>query len=164
MTVRLINHNEALIDAVVARLEAELPALIAELNAADDKQILLEGDPVVYDYVPAVKELNRFPAFAIQDEPAEFEDDTGFGATGVHDLTVIVYDQAPDQRTLAWSLRRYARIVASILLDGRRLEPAWGVTLNAIVPGPTLSRSEEPREWMSWCAVSVKLRIEEYAA
>lgn len=160
--MRLLNYNEELIDAVVLRLQQQLPNYIAALNAMDQKDIQLEGDPIVYDYVPAIRELNRFPTFAVQDEAGGLDDDTGFAATGNYPLSIIVFDQAADQRTLAWSLRRYLRIVASIILDGRQLDPAWGVTCDGFVPGPTLGRPEEPREWMSYGGVGFQFRVEEY--
>ncbi len=161
--MQMLDLNEGLIDAVVLRLQQQLPAYCAALNAADTKGVLVATEIDVLDYIPALKELNRFPCVAVQDEPTTLEDDTGFGATAVHGLTIVVYEQSSEQYDLAWMLRRYTRAIASIILDERRIDPAWGVVLDAIIPGPTLSRPEEPREWISYAAVAATFRTEEYS-
>lgn len=156
----LIRGNEEVIDTLVARLDADLPAVIAQINDDDTKGVTLEAPAAVLDYVPTPTELVSFPTVAVQDGATAIEDDTGWGGTRVIDLVVVVFCADADQRRLAIMLRRYLMAVESVALDGRTLDPAWGVVSQGTLPGPTLGRGEEPREWMSYAGVALRCKAE----
>lgn len=153
--------NEPLIASMVARLTSDLPTVIAAINAEVIDGITMSSDVQVLDYVPTPTILNRFPTVGVQDGTSDFEDDVGWSATGVHDLVLVTFVMEADQQRLARLLRRYTRAVANVALAGRTVGDAWGVTLNGILPGPTLGRGEEPREWISYTGVSVRLKADE---
>lgn len=157
----LFQGNEHLIDALVVRLESDMQSLVDRVNTEDTKNIQLKPIADVLDYMPTPTLLNRFPTIGIQDGASDLTDDVGFGGTGVHNIVAVCFVQDSDQRRLAVSLRRYARCLWSVMLDGRRLGDGWGVVDRGIRPGPTLGREEGPREWMSWVAVAIEVRAEE---
>lgn len=158
----MFDLNEPVVTALRDRLEAELPAAVAEVNAAVTDGITIEPPAQVLDYVPNLEELTVFPTVAIQDLPSRFEDDIGSSATGRHQLQIVTFVAVPELRALAWSLRRHARAVATVALAGRSLPPAgWGTTLERVDPGPTLSQEEGPRTWMSWVGVVINARTDE---
>lgn len=153
--------SEPVVMAVVDRLELELEAVVDEINATATDGIVIPQVEEVLDYIPSVRELTRFPTVAVQEIATDFEDDVGWGATGVHRLVVVCFYQHADQRTLARSLRRYAKAIANVVLRTRQIGPAWGVVLDGTVPGPTLGSREEPRSWMSYVGVAVTLKDEQ---
>ncbi len=157
----LFNLNEPLIAAMVARLTAELPAVIDAINVEMNDGLVLPYVAQVLDYVPTPTILNSFPTVAVQDGPSDFEDDVGWSATGLHDLVIVTFVCDADQQRLARSLRRYTRAVANVVMRARTAGGAWGITLNGILPGPTLGRGEDPREWISYAGVSVRLKADE---
>jgi hypothetical protein len=164
MALELLDLNEPAVHAVVGRLRERLGDVIAELNTGVEDGITIEPptDEQILDFVPQLELLVDFPTIGIQDLPSKFEDDIGSSATGRHLLGVVIFHANPDQRELAWQLRRYARAVASCVLAGRVIEPdVWGVLLDKVEPGPTLSHEENPRTYMSWTAVTFDLRTEE---
>lgn len=154
--------NEPIIVALVARLQADLPAQIAAVNArtTDGIQITMPGE--ILDFIPPPGVLTSYPTIGIGDAPAKFEDDIGSSATGVFEILIVVYEQAGDQRELAWKLRRASQAVTSVALAGRQLGPGWGVTLREVSPGPTLGDdAENPQEWMSWVGVRIVVKTDE---
>jgi len=122
----LIRGNEEVIDTLVQGLAADLPGVIADLNAADTKGVTLPDPAAVLDYVPTPTELVNFPTVAVHDGPTELHDDIRTGGTRVIELVVVVFCADADQRRLAIALRRYLRAVESVALDGRTLAPALG--------------------------------------
>ena len=153
--------SEPLINALVSRLTSDLPAEVAAVNTrtSDGFQISM---PEVMDFIPPPGLLVNYPAIGIGEAPASFEDDIGSSATGVFELLVVVYEQAADQRELAWKLRRHSQAVSSTVLKGRQLGPAWGVTLRHIDPGETLvDDPTSPQEWMSWVGLRIVCRTDQ---
>lgn len=157
MTIKL---NEDIVNTLRDRLEANLPSVIDTINSEQvDPPYTVPKPLQVLDYIPTVSDLSAFPTIGISDGDIHFEDDTGWGATGIFDLTVVSFLQSSDQRTLVWWLRRYGQAVCRVALDSRRMGvEGWGVTLRGIRPGPTLGRDETPRQWMSTTAVTITVR------
>ena len=159
--------NEPVVRALRARLEAELPAAIADLNARLPAGEQLPAPHAVLDYPVAPGEVLEFPTLGIVDRASDIEDDTGFSATGRHRLLVVVHHMHPEQRQLAWALRRYAQAVVRVALRDRALLLPDGtvaagiVGFDTLIPGETLDREAEPQEWQSWTAVGVWARREE---
>lgn len=160
MTIRL---NEDVINTLRDELESDLPTLVASINAANlDPLYPLPVPYQVLDYIPPVAELTGFPTIGISDGDITFEDDTGWGATGLFDLTIVCFLQSPNHRELVWWLRRYGQAIVRSALEGRRLgAEGWGVTLKSVRPGPTLGRDENPRQWLSTTAVTITVKTEQ---
>jgi hypothetical protein len=163
MSVPLFNGHEPVVDAIVARLQADLTTAIAQINAADTKGVVLDDvpDAQILDYVPTPTLLVNFPTIGVQDGLDELHDDTGTGGTGHYNFTVCCFVVDADQRRLAIKLRRYARAIKSVILQGRSLDPAWGLLDGGILPGPTLGRGENPQDWMSYVGYAFSARAEE---
>lgn len=160
MTIKL---NEDVVNTLRDRLETDLPAVIATINSDQtDPAFTVPSPQQVLDYIPPVADLNVFPTIGISDGDISFEDDTGWGATGLFDLTVVCFLQSSNQRELVWWLRRYGQAICRVALDGRRMGvEGWGVTLRGVRPGPTLGRDETPRQWMSTTAVTITVKTEQ---
>lgn len=158
-----IDLNNSLVTSLKTRLETDLNAIIDTVNST----LATPAFPIpypfqVFDFIPTVAELQQLPVLGISDGDFEFQDDVGFGATGICELTVVCFLQHADQRTLAWHLRRYAIALTRCILTGRSLPPdGWGMVLRRVRPGPTLGRDESPRIWLSTVAITVSLRSEQ---
>lgn len=161
MTIQL---NEPVITSCVARLNAQLPAIITAINAVVTDGYTLPPDFRVLDYIPPVSDLYAVPTIGISDGPMQLEDDTGWGATGVFDLSFVVYVQSADQRYLAWALRRWAQaLVRALRSPTNAIGEAWGVSNFRVRPGPTLGRDETPRQWVSTTSVTATFKSEQDA-
>lgn len=160
MTIRL---QEPVVTAVIARLQTQLPAIIADINSSITDGYLLPTDTSrILDYIPPVADMYTMPVIGISDGEMHFEDDTGWGATGVFDLSIVVFIQNADQRALAWQLRRYAQaLVQALRTPTNAIGEGWGVVIKGIRPGPTLGRDENPRQWMSTVAVTITVKSEQ---
>ena len=138
--------SEPLVTALAARLRTDLPAKVAEINAAATDGIVLPIPAAanIYDFPPQGELLTDFPVFGVQDFPSTFDDDIG-----------------ADQHTLAMSLRRYCQAVTTVALDTRKLGDAWGTLLKRVYPGPTIDAEENPRTWVSFAVVEISARRSE---
>jgi hypothetical protein len=159
-----VELNEPVIRAIEQRLVDGLPAVIADINlagAATDGFTLVE--PTILTYIPPPSDLLEPPVIGIGDAPTQFEDDTGFSATGRHELLIVAYDQSSEQEALAWKLRRWMQAIARIVLDGRSLgDGAWGTGLRGTAPGRTLvDNADDPREWFSWSGIRIWAKRDE---
>jgi hypothetical protein len=156
--------NEPTVAAMQAHLQETVPPIIDEINATSTDGVVVDYPVQVLDYVPSLVELDGigYPCVAIMDGDIHLEDDIGVGATVVMDLAVVVFVQGVDQRTLAVSLRRWARVLTNAALGGpaRQLDPAWSLQLRNIQPGPTLGRAEDPRSWRSFRTVNLIAKAE----
>lgn len=160
--------NEPIIKALQARLTADLPAeLAARAAGLPAEEAALLGPPaVVYDFVPTPGLLTQWPTVGLVDETSDLEDDTGSSVTGKHNVGIIVFLQSPDQRLLAWGLRRYAQACLAVALRERKLgngsaDGAWGTGGGKVRWGPTLGDENDPKSIMSWVVVSFWARREE---
>jgi hypothetical protein len=160
MTIYL---NEKIVTDLKAKLVAGLNTQIDAINAAQTNPLVPLPYPAqILDFIPPTSEMSQMPVVGISDGDFHFEDDTGWGATGVCDLTVVVFFQSSDMLTLAWSLRRYAQAIARCILAEREIATeGWGVVLKGVRPGPTLGRDENPRQWMSTTAVTITVKSEQ---
>lgn len=158
MSIQLV---EPIINALVLRLQEDLPGVIDMVNAESDGEVTISvADLKILDYIPTPSELNHFPTVAVAEGAAGFEDDVGYGATGVYDLNIMLFCLNADQRRLNLELRRLRRAVTIATLRDRQFGPAWGVTLIGFAPGPTLGRGD-PKDWMSYTTVSIRCKSEE---
>lgn len=159
----MIQLNEPVISFLRDRLESNLPAIVTALNAsATDPAYPITSPQQILDYVPALADLYNFPVIGISDGPFALVDDLGWGATGEFELSVVLYEQDADLRSLAWKLRRHTQaIVRAIRTPTLQLGEGWGTYDYKVNPGPTLSRDEGPRQFMSTTSVSFKCKSEQ---
>lgn len=159
--MNLLDLNVPVVAALKARLDANLAAGIALVNADSDVDIELPQQ--IFDFVPPISLITAFPTVGIGDGPIRFEDDNAHSATARSELMVIAYLQNADQAVLAAQLRGYARALATVALDGRNLGTgAWGTGLIQIDPGPTLTDDpDSPKEFASWVALRMWAKSEE---
>ena len=161
MTVKL---NETIVPAIQARLTANLPAIVTDINT-NNTTPPYPLDPVqqVLDYVPPVADLFVLPTIGISDGPIDLEDDVGFGATGVSEFSCILFVQNSDQRALAWQLRRYAQAMVRALRTPTNfnLGDGWGMYNFHVRPGPTLGRQSNPGQFISTLGVSFFVKSEQ---
>lgn len=156
MTIQL---NEPVVTTLRNRLEAQLPAIITAINALVTDGYTIENPQRVLDYVPPVTDMNALPLLGISDGEMRLEDDTGWGATGVFDLSIVVFLQHSDQRQLVWMLRRYAQaVVRAARTPTVGMGEGWGVYNFRVRPGPTLGRDESPRQWLSTIAITFTVK------
>jgi hypothetical protein len=157
-----LNVNNELVRVVVARLDAELETYVSQVNDEVTDGFTIDSPQAVLPFVPPVSYLNAFPTFGVMDGTFTLEDDTGHGGTGRSFVSVVCFEQHPDQEVLSWRLRRYAVAVARTLLAGRNIddEHAWGVQLRRIDPGPTLGNTD-PKTFLSMVTVTIEVRSEQ---
>ena len=156
----LVQLEERVYEAICARLRTGLAGVIDQINTADTLGVQIQRDVQVLDYVPTPRELTVFPTIALQDGPTEMEDDTGEGGTAVCNFNLVCFHLHADQRQLAVGLRRYRQAATTVALEGRAFGPIWSIQFMGTIPGPTLGRGEDPREWMSYCGVALECKAE----
>ncbi len=164
----VLKLSEPIIDALVARLEDDLPAPIAELNAEPGAEVQIAQPLAILPYVPSVGLLRSWPTIGIQELPTRFQDDIGSSVVAVCELVVIVFESDSDLASLTARLRRQVQAVTTVALEGRELgiggTDAYSVSLVSTTPGPTLGDSEDPeqvRTWTSWAGVALRFLREE---
>ena len=115
--------NEPIITALKARLAAELPAELTTRSSGlpAEEAAMLAAPAQILDFAPVPSMLTAFPTIGLLDEASDLEDDTGSTVTGLHRIGIVVYLASPDQRVLAWGLRRYAQAVMKVALRQRGL-------------------------------------------
>lgn len=159
--------DEPIVTAVVAYLEANLPAVITSYNATVTDGYMV---PTVAQFLPVMPYEGLFPAglpiVGVTGMGAEFEDDLVFDVDAEHRFAIISVIQSSDFVTLAWQLRRLTQCVANAIQTDRVLGPAnsqiqqgsglWNVRFVRSEPGPILgdidptSPGAPPRAWISW--------------
>ena len=160
-----LDLSERAIEAMMARLQngnSVIDSINAERAASNTNAVYPIPYPAqVLDSPPVRQMLNVFPTVAIIDGEIRFEDDQGFLATGLYEMTVAAYLQNSDPRALAWQLRRYAQWMASVLLVGRNMDGGgWGVVLKGVSPGARLQQSTPSgvQGYMSWISVTIEIK------
>ena len=160
-----IDLTEPLVAALHQRLVDDLPAAVAAVNAEvdDGYELAAPDDAQILPYIPPPSDLLSPPTIGVGEGTSRFEDDIGSSATGRHELLIVVYEQTADQLGLALRLRRWARVLTRVALEGRSLPPvAWGTGLVGTAPGPTLvDDADNPREWFSWTGIRIWAKTEE---
>lgn len=157
--------DEAYVVAVVNQLNANLPAAITAIDAQRNDGILIGNNVQVLDWVPTPKQLNHFPTVAVRTGPAQLGDDTGGGGTWEGRIVIAVFVQDADQRSLTKRLQRLTEAVCNVAYPRERAysdlsSPIWGMRGLHTEPGPTLSRNENPQDWMSFNAIGFDVRGE----
>lgn len=163
-----IELNEPVITALHGRLVDELPGAIEALNAEIETSpfvfpLATPAEAQILTYIPPPSDLLAPPVIGIGDGRSKLDDDQGHSATGNHQALIVIYDQAAEQEALAWQLRRWQKLVARLVLQGRNLgDAAWGTGLIESVPGKTLvDNPDDPREWFSWVGIRIWAKRDE---
>lgn len=158
----ILELNEPTIRVLHARLAAGLPAAADAVNAAVTDGHTIDPPALVLPYIPSIEQQTAFPIVGIYDSRTLFSDDIGTSMTADHQIGVTAFLAEAELEPLAWKLRRYARAIASVALDGRTLAPgAYGTRAERVDWGPTLSDEEGPRTWISWVTVVIGCLSEE---
>lgn len=164
-----IRGIEAGVNALVTRLTDDLPAAVDEINQAAQDDHLIAAPTRILDYIPSLGSLYDPFTVAIGHGPGRFEDDLGFEAVGVYDVSVVAFVQDPDQQALARKVRRYQLALLRTVLQGRNLGSGtglpWGMQLLRADFGPSLgdrpSGDEPPAAFLTWTTIDVRLRLDE---
>lgn len=158
---------EPVIAALKHRLDTDLAAAIDAVNLEVTDGTLIEQPQQILDYIPHEDQLLAFPTIGVAEGAGRWIDDTGWEATGVHELSIFAFVQADDQQTLVRRLRRTRRAVLRTVMAGRVLPDAvdasrnraWGLLLRQVVPGPTLgSTATGAKTWVSWVWIVIEAR------
>jgi len=164
-----IRGVEGIVDALYARLVADLSTYIDAVNAEHTDGIVVPHPVDILEYVPPPSYLTAFPTIGVGHGPDRLEDDNGFDATGVYDLHLVAYLQDSDQRILAKMVRRMKLALQRCALEGRHLGTgtgtAWGVTYVAGDYGPLLSKNPSdntPGTYMTSCAILIRCKGDEF--
>lgn len=166
MTIR---GPEPAVNALRERLEQDLPAAVDQINAEVTDGYAIDLPARVLDYMPPFDTIQAFPTVCIVHGPGRFEDDTGYEATGVYDLTVVAVLSDADQQALTRKLRRYLLALTRVALEGRNLGTGdgvpWGVTLRGFDFGPAMAdkpdTAQPPAAFLSWTELTVTVKLDE---
>lgn len=117
--------NEPIIKQLVAVLEAGLPQEVIAHNAAATDGIELDAPAQILDYMPVPGSYGGgLPIIGIQDLPGRFENDLQHSMEATYGFGIAAVLQTADHRTLAWQLRRYLEVIASVIQADRQLGTA----------------------------------------
>jgi hypothetical protein len=126
---------ENALDAVVARLQANLNAKIDALNAAATDGFTVEH-PQTYT-VSTRAELGPFPHVMVLPVRKQTEADSGGRIEWRYRVRVLSWVSHPDEEGLGRVLLRFDEAVTQTLLAGRRLDATnWQVSYEDGEPGP----------------------------
>lgn len=163
--------SSGVVRACIERLDQDLPAVIAEINADVPDGEEIEAPKAIFPIVPSPGLLVDYPAVGFRWMPSRLEDDTGGSATGVHELACVYFLVNPDLELLGWQLAHYASALTTVLLRDRRIgsgaangDGAWGVTFVNWLPGPTLGDADDPEQvktYLSYGAIVLRFKREE---
>lgn len=163
---------EPVIAGLVQRLTDFLPGEIDAVNAqVTDGMTIDRSGLQILDHVPHILTLHQWPTIGVAEGPGRYEDDSGFEATGVHELHIVCFMQEADQQTLVRNLRRLLVAIERTVLEGRVIphptvdgvNAAWGVVRLRRSPGQTLGEdlAENVRTWMSSTALVIQAKTDE---
>jgi hypothetical protein len=162
---------DAAVLALQARLASNLPAAIDTINTENTgvDDVTLAHPAHVLDYVPVMDDLQAFPTVGIALGRGKFQDDTGYEATGVYPISIVLFDQHSDHRWLARRIRRYNLALLRVVMQGRNLGTGtgipWGVTLDGMDFGPMLRDNSNPAKppytYMTWTELTVLAKLDE---
>lgn len=141
--VSLTGHDEV-VAAVVAKLQANMPARILTINqtATWGPQLATPGDVDYYTSgVSSLDELPRAPAIIVAEGQTPMREGDGTHSFIEHtDILVYILEQDTDRGVLGTRLQRQARAVQEAVWDSdpmERLDAAWSYRIfpKAITPG-----------------------------
>jgi hypothetical protein len=159
---------EPVVTALVARLNADLPAALearADGLPADEAEVLAAPEQVL-EYPPPLAYLaGGCPAVAVfEGGEVELLLASGWGESKAV-VAVCVYLTNPDQRLLALGLRRYMQAVTKVCVRDRALtdeaDRAVRITRARVLPGDTLQDEADPRTVLSWAVLMLQVERDE---
>ncbi len=162
--------NERAVVALVSRLTNSLNANIDLVNAnttanSSRNQTQIAYPQLILDAPPVPAQLRAFPIVAVADGPMTFEDDVGWGATGVYEVYAMVYEMDTDPEALAWKLRRQLQALVTTVTLSRNMDGgAWGLIIKKIIPGQRLTKMDpnsRAPQFMQYAAICVTLKDEQ---
>jgi hypothetical protein len=147
-------------------VEDNVQAAIDEVNDFENVLSPLETPVAVKPFVPTKAYLDAgMPMMGIQHGRLMVEDDSGWGFTAKMPLTLVVFDMSYDQDELSDKMMLWQSVMAKVMLPVDRVitNEAWPVQFVSADPGPTLTRSENPRDYYSLTTLTVTVRFTEEA-
>lgn len=173
----MMELSESVIAALMTVLEDGMTPAIEARNATITDGILLDTPAQILDYMPTTNDdAGGYPIVAIQDLPGNFENDLTHSFESTWGFGIASMIQTSDHRTLAWQLRRYTQVVASVIQADRMAEPSVLKSPPANVmytkfegtePGPLLgdrnpdSPGTPPSSFRSWTWLLISCRRQE---
>lgn len=108
---------EDTLDALVAKLTADLPAKIAAINTAVTDGHTLDNPHKITMH--AVGELEGYPTIMVLPDESEETEDTGHYVLVQHRIQVIAFLQDWDTEALARKVLRFQKAIKEVLLSSR---------------------------------------------
>jgi hypothetical protein len=155
-----------LIPAIVAQFTTQKTAITAAINVGVAADLAIVEPAQVLDFAPTPATLEGdLPLIGIADFPTRFEDDLVHSLTGIHQLAILAAIANPDERALAWQLRRYRSLIARMIQVDRTFgglcRPAM---FDQIAPGPMMGNTNPEREhsYLSWFYYVITCKVDEF--
>jgi hypothetical protein len=152
-----LHHAEAVIDLVVAKLQAGLAARLATINATDTQGITITTPDQHDYYVGGVNDLARCPALIVTVGETLWAGEGAHSLIGDHEIIVFCIDEDTDRERLTRKLWRMSRAVTEVLWDDTPQEAlsttAYMIRPDREEPGPTEQPDEHTANWRSGRAV-----------
>lgn len=151
---------EAVCDAIIAKLIAELPAKIAEINteAGDAHQLTMPEETSI---TLGARSEKPYPFIAILPGPEDPPIDASGRAHWQEAVDVVCWLEDYDEEALARKLLRFKRAVREVVMHYRRpgssfTDPVGGYGLQyaGSEPGPTFEISDSEGRYVSWTRLS----------
>lgn len=154
-----------LVPAIVAQFEANKQAQVDAINADITDGFTIELPQQIVDFAPTPATLEgSLPLLGIADFPTRFEDDLVHSTTSVCQFAIMAAIADPDQRALAWKLRRYRTLIANLIQVDRTFGgKCWTTLFDQIAPGPYMANTNPERDlaYLSWFYFLITCRRDE---
>lgn len=162
---------ERVASALRSAVATDINTRIDAVNSAVTDGTTIEYPKEVLDHMPPLDAVFDFPLIGIIDGPGTWEDDTGFEAKGVYQMSLICVLQNAEIQLLVRQTRRYVKaLVNSIMyatdnLPRRSLGPIYGMRVVRIVPGQIFNEvhdeSSPPYAFVTWAELVIECLVEE---
>lgn len=159
--------GEPIVDAVIAKLQAGVPARIATINAADTNGVTVTAPSDDDYYFGGADQIPRAPAYIVTEgRPADgalYENEGPHSFIYADTIVVAVYDEDVDRQHLARKLLRHKRAIIEAVWDDDPKERLADANGNSVAfhiapithePGPVLDPEDTGSQtWRGYHAV-----------
>jgi hypothetical protein len=148
---------EDLLDGMILKLRAGMPARVARINDQKDDGLVLvpPKDEMYFD--GRMPNLPETPAIFVMEGPTTFKKEGSHSFLNGTDVVVYVFESDQNGLLLARRLRRQVRAVIETLWDDVPLERLNGntyhLTPRRTIPGGSLTDPKSPDEWRGFTAI-----------
>jgi hypothetical protein len=155
-----LNWSETLVDALVAKLQAEMPARVQTINDAVTDGVTINPPAVVV--ADGLNEISQTPALIVlEGRTPRFEWEGGHGFISWTQLHVTIIEEAVARQVIARKLRRQARAVIESVWDSAPVQQlgapaADGTRIKMLSadPGPANRWSSTGTGWRGFYVVT----------